>query len=542
MPRDINVQDLYGPARVLPVWRQSPRTKKYEHALDIRKFSFKKNPRFKPYATNETMRRYVWEAERLLLDDSPLGCRRDAWDALPQRVESDIANYARSVNHRFLWESDERIFGSYLAKLFEELRKEPYNYHLHEQIACLLQSVTHSQRYQPARVREVMYLFGSGVYGVVASGEFRAPYPPHEELRKAVTSPSKTPFVIKAETTPDNPRVGYASMNEAFIGLFALNPLKRLIPNFAYVYGTFTAPAPESKYDNEKREYGDVKLFARPGIARYNMIQFVPDAKTYYDWYDEYYKHEDFPRWTQEIYSQICLALAVAQERCDFSHNDLHGSNVLISRLTRRSTIEYPRIGRGSIFLETDWLVTIIDYGYAHATVQVDRRVAENVIALTPPGLPHTAELVRVYGQGSERGYFLSVGMWSNDECLSALYSNALGDILRISGVSYSLLGTHLRAWGRALVGGETPVSQFFSDFKKETRYLAGVTINLFDFYAAGLNEALSQNLGLRVAIKKCPDDFAPLLSCKISRCVSEPFLAEYVDPPRLDAPNEMAL
>lgn len=86
-----------------------------------------------------------------------------------------------------------------------------------------------------------------------------------EDIFKAFPANSPPPFILRYKPgTTDREDPGL--MNEAIVGLYALNALRDSVPNFYYVYASYQAPAPMS----------DTTLYSGSIFRTYNLVEYVP--------------------------------------------------------------------------------------------------------------------------------------------------------------------------------------------------------------------------------------------------------------------------
>jgi len=150
--------------------------------------------------------------------------------------------------------------------------------------------------------------------------------------------------------------------HEFFIG-YCLNSLRPLIPNFMYVYGRFFCNKPENGNrvcpipSDEGLSYNYLMMESiKPGIS---LMQAVVD-----------FNFEQF----MSVYLQIISAVGMAYERFDFTHYDLHSSNVLIQGLPTGEPIfiKYS-LGGNEFYIKSGVIAKIIDYGLSHIRVKDDQ-------------------------------------------------------------------------------------------------------------------------------------------------------------------------
>lgn len=159
---------------------------------------------------------------------------------------------------------------------------------------------------------------------------------------------SSSPFMVKVDDYIE-------LIHEAFLGIHIMNHLREMIPNFVYTYAF--ASLPNLYCEGESCVIGD-ETEKRIG---YLFIERIPDSISLVEFI-----------WTSpekeinNIFLQIFMALEMAHERVEFTHYDLHASNVLIRKLSRPYQLSY--VIRGvKYYIVTDNLAVIIDYGNSHA-------------------------------------------------------------------------------------------------------------------------------------------------------------------------------
>ena len=125
-------------------------------------------------------------------------------------------------------------------------------------------------------------------------------------------------------------------MHEAFIGLAGTNQLRKEIPNFSFIYGVFKCDGPIMPGKGK-----EVKQFCTGktnSVVTYALYENIV-GKTFSDEVKNM-SGTDF----LNIYLQVLLALNYGNLKCDFTHFDLHGENVILRKLEKNETfgIKYP--------------------------------------------------------------------------------------------------------------------------------------------------------------------------------------------------------
>ena len=71
-----------------------------------------------------------------------------------------------------------------------------------------------------------------------------------------------------------------------------------------------------------------------------------------------------------QIYLQVLNPLNLAYKKFDFTHYDLHSENVLIQELPYPISIPFYHPDGRTLYLRTNFLARIIDYGTAHVKIE----------------------------------------------------------------------------------------------------------------------------------------------------------------------------
>ena len=212
-------------------------------------------------------------------------------------------------------------------------------------------------------------------------------------------------IVLKVPQSPDK---SDELIHEAVVGL-VLNKLRDSIPNFCYFYDTFSCSSPVVNPDDKKiilwcttdenavayAVFENINMstpFSDWGKSPFifpTLTQMTKEALNYTNWdkaipqkintltYDNYstdkliseitsYKAQEFILY----YLQILLALNIANKKFDFTHYDLHASNVLIRKYSDEVFyIPYEYKGSTKYLLSPGSIATIIDFGMSHVKV-----------------------------------------------------------------------------------------------------------------------------------------------------------------------------
>jgi len=180
-----------------------------------------------------------------------------------------------------------------------------------------------------------------GVFNIVKNVNYK-----NDDLNKWITNikyltQTKTSIVYQANVFDQNILIlkNVNSNIEYFIGVFCCNKLRKLIPNFSYVLGTF-------------------KLFSiqQPTISI--IYEKIPGLTFEHIIRSKEFTYKD----CLSYFIQILLSLLVAQNEYGYVHNDLHTNNIILRDIIGQQTIKY-FINGTTYSLNVNKIATIIDYG-----------------------------------------------------------------------------------------------------------------------------------------------------------------------------------
>jgi len=454
--------------------------------------------------------------------------------------------------------ADNRALGEYLRNLFSLARREPYNATLYDEISCLLRSINArgtSKRGSPTvRKRSPNYIIYRSMHSLAVPGIFRNEYAP-------LLFPADEPpaFVLKTSAAL---RIGMERiraadfknysplLNEAVVGVYALNPLRRFIPTFMHVYGAYYAPSStvsvvdeegrtrvnmfetsEASTDDRARLEARVdamggkvpppkqqrEIFTAKGYSWYNMVETIAGAPTLREWLSQ---DQRKPREVHEVLSQVFLALKVAAHHLGgFSHGNLTIDSVLVSTLRERVTLAFPVSPGETAYLETGLIARIVDFEASRARIAIKatRRIKLDVedfhIARQYPDDPARLYLYTGISERVERDTFGS----PNYE------PDALGDVITLlRSVEAYVDDLTIAGWLRTLLGGDSLDLERMRAWERSL-VPQGVTIDVGD-YVRRAHDAMKRYGGSPpklafVDSADFPDNFAPLLSCSENVC-----------------------
>lgn len=195
--------------------------------------------------------------------------------------------------------------------------------------------------------RDLQRIGSVSVEGVAMSSKLN----PSDDIRNI-----GKPFVLKVpqDTTKDD------LLHEAIIGIFGTNELRENVPNFAYIFGSTKCSTAFVEGDNVKSWCNVKDDELNVDYIIYENIEPSVTLK-------EYCENCTASQFLDK-YLQILYALAIANNKIDFTHYDLHSSNVLI-RTTNNNEfyIPYQNLEDDrTYYIKTDAIATIIDYGFSH--------------------------------------------------------------------------------------------------------------------------------------------------------------------------------
>lgn len=161
-------------------------------------------------------------------------------------------------------------------------------------------------------------------------------------------------FVFKMNTLKP-----HVILHEAIVGLYGTNALRRVIPNFAFVYGCVKCHFPS--FDQR----GDLVLCPRVGEESYAVIyEMIPGRSL-----SSHLPHMSAPLFVS-IYIQLILSLEVARRACGFSHGDTNTVNIILRPAGQVKTIDFP-LGKEVLRCKTNGFVaTWIDFEGSYIEIE----------------------------------------------------------------------------------------------------------------------------------------------------------------------------
>lgn len=177
-------------------------------------------------------------------------------------------------------------------------------------------------------------------------------------------------YVIKVTADPSDDTLAH----EAVIGMGAINTLRDRIPNFVHTYGAFRCSPPILDASGNvvswcpSRGNGELSgpsSYNKDSGITYLVLENIDNAQTLAS-LSHTLTREEF----LQIYLQLLNALNVAYKAFDYTHYDLHASNVLIQTLSYTVSVPLYDPRGGLLYIKTNRLARIIDFGLSHIYLQ----------------------------------------------------------------------------------------------------------------------------------------------------------------------------
>jgi hypothetical protein len=186
-------------------------------------------------------------------------------------------------------------------------------------------------------------------------------------IQKAVIL--KTPGSKTLLGRPD--RSSHDLIHEAFVGIAALNRLRPVIPNFVYTYGIFECGEVIPNFENHKKPASWCAHSGAYGAnVSYLALEYIPGKTVACEILKGSLLNN--AKNVLTLIAQVACALSVAYSAFDFTHYDLHTSNVIVRPSPQNlSTIRYPGVMTGGkdATIQAPFIATLIDYGMSHVKI-----------------------------------------------------------------------------------------------------------------------------------------------------------------------------
>ncbi len=156
---------------------------------------------------------------------------------------------------------------------------------------------------------------------------------------------------------------------EYFIGVMGINELRKDIPNFSYTLSIFKCN-PLTITDGKKINI-DKFCVNEGGKSRHYIVYENIIGQTLHQYLLKEFSGKTKPDINSLLTYLISIiaSLAVAQDRIDFVHYDLHDQNIILRDITNPITIDYI-IDDEKYSITVDKIPTMIDYGFSHFVYQ----------------------------------------------------------------------------------------------------------------------------------------------------------------------------
>lgn len=295
-------------------------------------------------------------------------------DFLQDHLDAEILENEREAfaTHKFCNLPQVNISQVNWEKLNLELEKDRFNPQLMEAMACLTATAVitpgnNGPEYLPEHIRtwiKNLRVLSAGSYGETFTA-------------KLGNGPSQLPPNLVIKTPIDDDPSSLAALFHEMIVGFILNKARAKTSGVAYVYGGFTASLPI--VGGEPLRPKDVLTYANfDAPIQYLLYEKIAPSIPCGDFFDKPFNSRitdfSFDRGCSlkdfvNILVQISTIHQILFEDFDFTHYDFHPNNVLLLNLGEMVSLPI-HMSDGSIFyLETWYLVVIIDLGFAHVRV-----------------------------------------------------------------------------------------------------------------------------------------------------------------------------
>ena len=185
--------------------------------------------------------------------------------------------------------------------------------------------------------------------------------------KDAPTIPFAITKVVKVTKTKLTPTTKYSEiLHEIAIG-YVLNTLRQSVPTFMYMYGGFycnSLPTTNSKSRSDM--VCDERDPARMSVL--SMQECIQNALPFDEIVNKHIHEKDLSRVSIEVLLQVAHALYLAQSNFQYMHFDLHGGNVLITKLDVPTTIHLVSDKYDRTLHNVQYIPHIIDYGQNSCT------------------------------------------------------------------------------------------------------------------------------------------------------------------------------
>jgi hypothetical protein len=261
--------------------------------------------------------------------------------AASNKLEEHIIKNNIQFDEKTIQELKIGIFNLNYNKFFEHKDNLYYNQKLQNALCCIVNSLINdeilSERFFEKYSTQINKILVRSAFGDVYKVLHN-----NDEL-----------FAIKASKTKDN-----SIEHECLIGMLGLNKLRYKIPNFMCTYGVFYYNTPIVQDEN------NYKMYHNNGKCAYLVMENINNSKSLKSMLSDI-STKDFCK----IYLQLINALNIAYKEYDFTHYDLHTSNILI----QKKKYNIPIYNNDEIikYIKCDYVAKIIDYGKSHINANI---------------------------------------------------------------------------------------------------------------------------------------------------------------------------
>ena len=249
--------------------------------------------------------------------------------------------------------NENNTFGSIeeidVSQLRELINTKFFNIHIMEQVSSIINYIN---KYSYEEYPEDMYIRYKLNNLQIVSTSSREANVIKSGLKTYITNSISDLFIIKS------PKDNKSIIHDLFVGLIAVNGLRSVIPNFVYTFGRFYCSS-AIIIDNSVESFCNPSRNNTLNVIYENIIGQSFGQLCYTINLDKFLNY----------YLQILYALQIAGNKINFTHNDLHAYNILL-RPTKDKEFSIPyQNGTNLVYLTTDCVATIIDYGFSHIKV-----------------------------------------------------------------------------------------------------------------------------------------------------------------------------
>lgn len=304
--------------------------------------------------------------------------------ALPRNTPQDIENFNRQVSYEDMLLTTLRIChpsgnnsinGVSIADLdhrnmndvLDYVRRHSFDRNVMEAFRCMINVIIDienndgdSERNRINKFISNLQQFGAdSVYGFPLKGTIRTTATGHEIKGDII--------VVKCPREPSN---SAELIHELCVGLAGLNALRgpsengdAAVPFFSYVLDAYYCSPPIISPDKKLEEW----CVTGDNPVAYVIYEMINDAISVKDCIQKADTKSISDMMLLLI--QTAVGLKYASDKLGYTHNDLHGDNILARNVSKSDMlIELPFRGKNVKFLSSSRIPTIIDYGMSRIT------------------------------------------------------------------------------------------------------------------------------------------------------------------------------